>query len=146
MIERLENVGVVVEDLDAAVAFFVGLGMVLEGTGPVEGARVDRVVGLEGIQLDVAMVRTPDGHGRLELMRFRSPVAVGGRPATPANALGLRRILFGVSDIDGLVAGLRARGVPIMGELVQYEDSHKLCYVRGPEGIIVAFAERLQEK
>ncbi|MDT7798303.1 MAG: hypothetical protein QOI78_1736 [Actinomycetota bacterium] len=143
MIERLENVGVVVEDLDAAVAFFVGLGMELEGQAPVEGAWVDRVVGIEGLQLDVAMVRTPDGHGRLELMRFRAPVAVDSRPDAPVHALGLRRVLFGVTDIDGVVAGLRARGVRFMGEVVQYEDSHKFCYVRGPEGIIVAFVEQL---
>jgi catechol 2,3-dioxygenase-like lactoylglutathione lyase family enzyme len=143
MIERLENVGIVVEDLDAAVAFFVGLGMELEGTAPVEGSWVDRVVGIEGLKLDVAMVRTADGDSRLELMRFRAPVAVDARPDAPAYALGLRRIMFGVKDIDAVVADLRARGVELMGELVRYEDSHKLCYVRGPEGIIVAFAERL---
>ncbi|MFJ1760880.1 VOC family protein [Amycolatopsis sp. NPDC088138] len=145
MIERLENVGVVVEDLDAAVAFFVGLGMVLEGTAPVEGSWVDRVVGIDGLKLDVAMVRTPDGHGRLELMRFRAPVAVDCRPDAPVYALGLRRVLFGVTDLDGVVSDLRARGVQLMGEVVQYEDSHKFCYVRGPEGIIVAFAERLEQ-
>ncbi|WP_328994122.1 VOC family protein [Kribbella sp. NBC_01245] len=144
MIERMENVGIVVEDLEAAVAFFVELGMELEGQAPAEGDWLDRIVGLHNMRLDVAMVRTPDGQSRLELMRFHSPAAVSSGPKNaPANALGIRRVLFGVKDLDALVAGLRERGVELMGEVVPVGDDYLFCYVRGPEGIIVAFAERL---
>ena len=143
MIERMENVGIVVDDLAAATAFFVELGMELEGEAPVEGRWADRVVGLDDVRVDVAMVRTPDGHGRLELMKFHTPTAVSAEPNAPANTLGIRRIMFAVEDIDAVVAGLRARGAELVGELVQYEDSYRLCYVRGPEGIIVALAEQL---
>ncbi|MFC5831058.1 VOC family protein [Nonomuraea insulae] len=142
-IRRLENVGIVFDDLAAAIEFFVELGLELEGEGPVEGRWADRVVGLDGMRLDVAMMRTPDGHGRLELMRFHTPKAVGAEPDAPVNTLGIRRILFAVEDIDAVVAGLRARGTELMGEVVQYEDSYRMCYVRGPEGIIVALAEQL---
>ncbi|WP_238007184.1 VOC family protein [Dactylosporangium sp. AC04546] len=145
MITRMDNVGIVFEDLDAGVAFFAGLGMELEGRGPVQGRWAERVVGLDDMALDVAMMRTPDGHGRLELMQFHSPAAVSGGPANPpANALGIRRIMFAVDDIDAAVAGLRERGSELVGEVVQYEDLYKLCYVRGPEGIIVALAEELE--
>lgn len=143
MIERLENVGVVVEDLDAAVAFFVDLGMELEGRAPVEGEWVDRVNGLDGTRLDVAMLRAPDGQGRLELMTFHHPVAVSAEPNAPVNTVGLRRILFSVKDIETVVADLRARGVELMGDLVPVGDSYLFCYVRGPEGIIVALCEKL---
>lgn len=143
MIERLENVGVVVEDLEACVAFFVDLGMELEGKGPVEGPWVDRINGLDGTRLDVAMLRAPDGQGRLELMTFHHPVAVSAEPNAPVNALGLRRLLFSVKDIKTVVADLQARGVELMGELVPVGDSYLFCYVRGPEGIIVAFCEKL---
>ncbi|MEU4235439.1 VOC family protein [Nonomuraea sp. NPDC026600] len=143
MMERLENVGIVVDDLAATIEFFVELGLELEGEGPVEGRWVDRVVGLDDLRLDVAMMRTPDGHGRLELMKFHTPTAVSAAPNAPANALGIRRIMFAVKDIDAVVAGLRARGTELMGELVRYEDSCRLCYVRGPEGIIVALSEQL---
>jgi catechol 2,3-dioxygenase-like lactoylglutathione lyase family enzyme len=142
-IQRMDNVGVVVEDLEAAIAFFVELGLELEGKATVEGEVPDRLVGLDGIRCDVAMVRTPDGHGRLELMKFHTPDAVSTEPNAPANALGIRRIMFAVDDIDAAVAGLRARGSELMGEVVQYEDSYRLCSVRGPEGIIVALAEQL---
>jgi catechol 2,3-dioxygenase-like lactoylglutathione lyase family enzyme len=142
-IQRLENVGIVVEDLAAATEFFVELGLEALGQGPVEGDWVDRVVGLEGVRVDVAMLQTPDGHGRLELMQFRSPSARSGDRDAPPNTLGIRRVAFGVDDIDAAVAGLRARGVQLLGEVVRYEDSYRLCYVRGPEGIIVMLAEQL---
>ncbi len=143
-IQRMENVGVVVEDLEAATAFFVELGMELEGEAPVEGRWVDRVVGLDDVRVDVAMVRTPDGHSRLELMKFRTPTAVSAEPKNaPPNTLGIRRIMFAVEDIEDVLARLQAHGAELMGELEQYEDSYRLCYVRGPEGIIVALSERL---
>lgn len=143
MIERLENVGIVVEDLEAAIAFFVALGMELEGQAPAEGRALDRIVGLDNVRLDVAMVRTPDGHSRLELMKFHSPTAVSAGPNAPVNALGIRRILFGVKDIEAVVADLRACGFELMGELVQVEQGYSFCYVRGPEGIIVGLAQQL---
>ena len=139
-IQRLDHVSVVVDDLEAAKAFFVELGMELEGEAPIEGRWVDRVVGLDGVRVDIAMMRTPDGHGRLELTKFHTPTAVS---AEPENALGLRSIMFAVDDIDATVAGLRAHGAELVGEVAQYQDSYRLCYVRGPEGIIVALAEQL---
>jgi catechol 2,3-dioxygenase-like lactoylglutathione lyase family enzyme len=142
-IHRMENVGIVVEDLAAATAFFVELGLQLQGEGPVEGEWVDRVVGLEGVRVDVAMLETSDGHGRLELMKFHAPTARSGDPDAPPNTLGIRRIAFAVDDIDAAVAGLRARGTELVGEVVRYADSYRLCYVRGPEGIIVMLAEQL---
>jgi catechol 2,3-dioxygenase-like lactoylglutathione lyase family enzyme len=142
-IHRMENVGIVVEDLAAATAFFVELGLQLQGKGPVEGEWVDRVVGLEGVRVDVAMLETSDGHGRLELMKFHAPTARSGDPDAPPNTLGIRRIAFAVDDIDAAVAGLRARGTELVGEVVRYADSYRLCYVRGPEGIIVMLAEQL---
>jgi catechol 2,3-dioxygenase-like lactoylglutathione lyase family enzyme len=143
-IQRMDHVGVVVDDLEAAIAFFVELGMELEGKAPIEGRWMDRVVGLDGVRVDVAMMRTPDGHGRLELTKFRTPAAVSAEPKNaPVNTLGLRRIMFAVDDIDATVAGLRAHGGELVGEVAQYQDSYRLCYVRGPEGIIVALAEHL---
>ncbi|HLM06771.1 MAG TPA: VOC family protein [Blastococcus sp.] len=142
-IQRLENVGIVVEDLAAATEFFVELGLKVLGEGPVEGEWVDRVVGLDGVRVDVAMLETPDGHGRLELMRFHAPEARVGDRNAPPNTLGIRRIAFGVDDIDATVAGLRARGTELLGEVQQYEESYRLCYLRGPEGIIVMLAEQL---
>jgi catechol 2,3-dioxygenase-like lactoylglutathione lyase family enzyme len=129
-IQRMDHVGVVVDDLEAAVAFFVDLGMELEGEAPIEGEWVDRVSGLDGVRVDVAMLRTPDGHGRIEVTRFRTPTAISADP-------------FAVDDIDATVAGLRARGGELVGEVVQYQDSYRLCYARGPEGIIVALAEKI---
>jgi catechol 2,3-dioxygenase-like lactoylglutathione lyase family enzyme len=142
-IQRMENVGIVVDDLAAATAFFLELGLVLEGEAPVEGPWVDRVVGLDGVRVDVAMVRTPDGHGRLELMKFHTPAATTAEPNAPANTLGIRRIMFAVEDIEDVVARLRAHGAELVGELGRHEDSYRLCYVRGPEGIIVALSEKL---
>jgi len=138
-IRRMDNVGVVVSDLAAAIAFFVELGLELEGQAAVEGRWADRVVGLDGVRVDVAMMRTPDGHGRLELMKFHSPAAVSAEPKNaPANTLGIRRIMFAVEDSEDVLARLRAHGAELVGELAKYEDKYRLCYVRGPEGIIVA--------
>jgi catechol 2,3-dioxygenase-like lactoylglutathione lyase family enzyme len=142
-IQRMENVGIVVEDLAAATAFFVELGLKVLGEGPVEGDWVDRVVGLEGVRVDVAMLETLDGHGRLELMKFHAPTARGGDRHAPANTLGIRRVAFAVDDIDAVVARLRARGAEFVGGVERYEDSYRLCYVRGPEGIIVMLAEQI---
>ena len=142
-IQRMDHVGVVVDDLEAAKAFFVDLGMELEGEAPIEGRWVDRVNGIDGVQVDIAMMRTPDGHGRLELTKFHTPTAVSAEPENAPNTLGLRSIMFTVDDIDATVAGLRARGAELVGEVAQYQDSYRLCYVRGPEGIIVALAEQL---
>src|SRR6187455_1451829 len=140
---RMDNVGIVVDDLKAATAFFMALGLELEGEATVEGRSVDRLVGLDGVRSDVAMLRTPDGHGRIELSKFHAPAAVRAEPNAPVNKLGMGRIMFAVDDIDAVVAGLRARGSELVGEVVQYEDSYRLCYVRGPEGIILALAEQL---
>ena len=140
-IQRLENVGIVVDDLAAATTFFVELGLKVLGEGPVEGGWVDRVVGLEGVRVEYAMMEAPDGHGRLELVKFHSPSVRGGDGYAPANLLGIRHVAFVVDDIDAVVAGLRARGAELVGEVERYEDSYRLCYVRGPEGIIVELAE-----
>jgi catechol 2,3-dioxygenase-like lactoylglutathione lyase family enzyme len=142
-IQRMDHVGIVVDDLAAATSFFVELGLELEGEATVEGQWVDRVTGLDDVRVDVAMVRTPDGHSRLELTKFHRPAAVGAGPDVPANTLGIRRIMFAVDDIEDALARLRAHGAELVGELEQYEDSYRLCYVRGPGGIIVALAEQL---
>ncbi len=143
-IRRMDNVLIVVDDLDAVISFFVELGMELEGKGPIEGRWVERVIGIDDVRQDIAMLRTPDGHGRLELTKFHSPAAVSAEPRNAlGNTLGLRSIMFTVDDIDATVAGLRARGAELVGEVAQYEGSYRLCYVRGPEGIIVALAEKL---
>lgn len=143
-IQRMDHVGVVVDDLAAAVAFFVELGLEVdeEGSGSVEGQWVDLVVGLEGVRVDVVFVRTPDGHGRLELTNLHQPTALSVESTAP-NTLGIRRIRFAVDDIDDVVARLRAYGSELVGEVAQYKDKYRLCYVRGPEGIIVALAEEL---
>ena len=141
---RMDHVSVVVDDLEDAIAFFGELGMELEGKAPIEGPSVDRVNGLDGIRVDIAMMRTPDGHGRLELTKFHNPAAVSAEPRNAlGNTLGLRSIMFAVDDIDAAVAGLRSRGAELVGEMAQFQDSYRLCYVRGPEGIIVALAEQL---
>jgi catechol 2,3-dioxygenase-like lactoylglutathione lyase family enzyme len=143
-IRRMDNIGIVVDDLEAATAFFLELGMELEGEALVEGPWVDSVVGLDDVQVEVAMMQTPDGHGRLELMKFQKPTAVDTAPDNaPANTLGIRRIMFAVEDIEDVLARLQAQGGELVGELAHYEDSYRLCYVRGPEGIIVALAEQL---
>jgi len=143
-IQRMDNVLIVVDDLEAAKAFFVELGMQLDGETTVEGGWADRVVGLNDVRADIAMMRTPDGHGRVELSKFHTPPAVRAEPATaPANALGIRRIMFAVDDIDDVVARLRRHGAELVGEIAQYEDIYRLCFLRGPEGIIIGLAEQL---
>jgi catechol 2,3-dioxygenase-like lactoylglutathione lyase family enzyme len=144
-IQRMDNVLIVVDDLDAVIAFFVELGMELEGKGPVEGRWVERVIGIDDVRQDVAMLRTPDGHGRIELASFRTPKAIAAGPRdAPANTLGIRRVMFAVDDIEDVVARLRAHGAELVGELAQYEDVYRLCYVRGPEGIVVGLAQQLR--
>jgi catechol 2,3-dioxygenase-like lactoylglutathione lyase family enzyme len=143
-IQRMDNVGIVVDDLEAAIAFFVELGMELEGKAQIEGLWADRTVGLDGVRSDIAMMRTPDGHSKLELTKYHTPAAVSAEPENPPpNTLGLHRVMFAVDDIDDVVARLRAHGAELLGELAQHEDSYRLCDVRGPEGIIVALAEQL---
>jgi catechol 2,3-dioxygenase-like lactoylglutathione lyase family enzyme len=146
-IKRLDHVSVVVNDLAAAVAFFTALGMTPEGEMLVEGPWVDRVNGLESVRVDIVMMRTPDGHGRLELTKFHNPKLVEIEPAVaPPNALGLRSVMFAVESVDDTVARLRANGAELVGEVAQYEDIYKLCYMRGPAGIIVALAEELPKR
>jgi catechol 2,3-dioxygenase-like lactoylglutathione lyase family enzyme len=141
---RMDNVLIVVDDIDAVIAFFVELGMVFEGKGPVEGRWVERVIGLDDVRQEIAMLRMPDGHGRIELAMFHTPKAVRVGPKNaPANTLGIRRIMFAVDDIDGVVARLRAHGAELVGDVERYEDVYRLCYVRGPEGIVVGLAEPL---
>jgi catechol 2,3-dioxygenase-like lactoylglutathione lyase family enzyme len=143
-IQRMDNVGIVVDDLEAAIAFFGELGMELEGKAQIEGRWADRTVGLEGVRSDIAMMRTPDGHSRLELAKYHTPAAVSAEPENPPpNTLGLHRVMFAVDDIEDVVARLRTHGAELLGELAQYEDSYRLCYLRGPEGIIIALAEQL---
>ena len=143
-LKRMDNVLIVVEDLEAVQAFFIELGMELEGAMPLEGRSVDRLVGLENVRCEIATLRTPDGHGRVELDKFHAPAAVRAEQKdAPVNALGIRRIMFAVDDVEDVFARLRAHGAALIGEVVQYEDSYRLCYIRGPEGIIVALAEQL---
>ena len=141
-IKRLDHISVVVDDLPAAIDFFTALGMTVEGKGALEGDWVDRINALEGIQVDIVMMRTPDGHGKLELTKFRNPPLVKIEPAiAPSNALGLRSVMFTVKSVDDSVARLRAQGGELIGDVVQYEDKYRLCYMRGPAGVIVALAE-----
>ena len=142
-IQRMDHVSIVVDDLAAATEFFVELGLELQGEGSVGGRSVDRVVGLEGVRADIAMMQTPDGNGRLELVKFQSPSTQGGNRDAPANTPGIRHVAFAAEDIDAVVAGLRARGTELVGELERYEDSYLLCYVRGPEGVIIELAEKI---
>lgn len=143
-LQRMDNVLIVVEDLDAAIAFFAELGMELEGQTTVEGPWVDQVIGLDGARCDIAMMRTPDGHSRVELSRFHTPAAVRVTPQdAPSNALGIRRIMFAVDDVDDVVARLRGHGAELVGEIAQYEDQYRLCFIRGPEGIVLGLAEQL---
>ncbi|WP_067816382.1 VOC family protein [Actinomadura kijaniata] len=143
-IHRMDNVLIVVDDLEAVIAFFVELGMELEGKGPLEWRGAERVIGLDDVRQDVAMLRVPNGHGRVELAKFHRPEAVAPEPRdAPANTLGLRRVMFAVDDIEDVVARLRAHGAELVGEIVRYEDVYRLCYVRGPEGIVVGLAEEL---
>src|SRR3974390_2642757 len=143
-IQRMDNVGIVVEDVDAAVAFFAELGMELEGKGQIEGRWADRTVGLDGIRSEIAMMRTPDGHSKLELTKYHTPATAGAEPENPPpNTLGLHRVMFAVDDIDGPAPRLRTHGAELLGEIAQYESVFRLCYLRGPAGIIVALAEQI---
>jgi catechol 2,3-dioxygenase-like lactoylglutathione lyase family enzyme len=140
----MDNVLIVVDDLDAAKAFFAELGLELEGETTLEGRWVDRVVGLDDVRADIAMMRTPDGHSGVELTKFHTPPAVSAEPQrAPANTLGIRRIMFAVEDIDDVVARLRRHGAELVGEIAQYEDVYRLCFMHGPEGIIIGLAEQL---
>ena len=143
-IQRMDNVLIVVDDLEAAKAFFAELGMELEGETTVEGPWVGSVIGLDDVRADIAMMRTPDGHSRIELSKFHRPPAVRAEPeGAPANALGIRRIMFAVDDVDDVVARLRSHGGELVGEIAQYKDVYRLCFLRGPEGIIIGLAESL---
>jgi catechol 2,3-dioxygenase-like lactoylglutathione lyase family enzyme len=140
----MDNVSIVVEDLAAMIAFFAELGLELEGQARVEGLSLDRLVGLEGVRCDIAMMRMPDGHGRLELTKYETPAAIGTEPeVAPVNTLGIRRIMFEVDDIEAILARLRPHGAEAMGGVEEYEEAYRLCYVRGPEGIIIALAQPL---
>ncbi|UFU07315.1 VOC family protein [Ruania halotolerans] len=143
-LQRMDHVGVVVDDLEAAIAFFIELGMELEGQAPIEGPWVDQVNALDDVRVDIAMMRTPDGNSRLELTRFRTPAVISTDPPDAlGNTLGLRSIMFAVDDLDATLADLRRHGAELVGAVAQYENSHRLCYLRGPAGIIVALAEQL---
>ena len=142
-LQRMDHVGIVVDDLAAATEFFAELGLVPQGEGSVEGGWADRIVGLEGVRADLVMMQTPDGNARVELVKFHSPPNQGDNRHAPANASGIRHIAFAVEDIEDVIAGLRARGGELVGELERYEDIYRLCYIRGPEGIIVELAEKI---
>src|SRR3954452_1499112 len=143
-IRRMDHVGVVVEDLAAAIAFFLELGLELEGEAGVEGEWVDQLVGLDGVRADLAFVRTPDGHGRVELSTFHSPVATSAAPRAPVNTPGIPRLTFAVDDVDDVLDRLRAHGAELVGEVAQYADIYRYCYVRGPAGIILGLIEELR--
>ncbi|MGW7353893.1 VOC family protein [Streptomyces sp. Z26] len=143
-IQRMDNVGIVVDDLPAAVAFFTELGMELEGEADIDGGPADRMLGLDGVRTTIAMMRTPDGHGKLELTKFHAPAAVTAGPAEPPpHTMGLHRVMFAVDDLDATLARLRGHGAVLLGEVTRYGDAYLLCNLRGPSGIIVALAERL---
>lgn len=140
----MDNVAIVLEDLKAAIPFFLEFGLLLDGEASVEGDWVDKCVGLKGVKSDIVMLRTPDGHNRIELTQFRHPKAVRSGPRdAPANTLGIGRIMFAVDDIDDTLARLRTHGAEVVDEVVQYENMYRLCYVRGPEGILIALAQQL---
>lgn len=144
-LQRMDNVLIVVDDLETAKAFFIRLGFKLEGETTVEGPSVDRLIGLQNVRATLALMCTPDGHGRIELGKFHTPVAIRTGPEeAPVNELGIRRIMLAVDDIDGMVADLLAHGAELVGEVVQYEDTYRLAYIRGPEGIIVGLGEQLK--
>ena len=143
-VKRMDNVGIVVEDLDATIAFFRELGLDLEGRGTVEGKWAGRVTGLGDQRVEIAMMRTPDGHGRLELSRLLTPPAVADHRNAPVNALGYLRVMFAVDDVDDTLERLRKRGAQLVGEVVQYKDAYRLCYIRGPEGLLIGLAQELR--
>lgn len=143
-IKRMDNVGIVVEDLAAAIAFFTELGMELEGTAQVEGDLPEKCTGVPGAVCDIAMLRTPDGHGRFELSSYVTPAAIdAGQPDRPHNTLGMHRVMFAIDDMDDTIARLRPHGAEVVGEIVRYEDLYRLCYIRGPEGVFIGLAEEL---
>jgi catechol 2,3-dioxygenase-like lactoylglutathione lyase family enzyme len=145
-VKRMDNVGIVVQDLDAAIAFFTELGLTLEGRAPVEGDWADGVTGLRGMRVEIAMMRTPDGHSRLELSRFIAPPVVADHRVAPVNALGYLRVMFAVDDLDDTLARLAKLGAKLVGEVVQYENIYRLCYIRGPERILIGLAEQLVQQ
>ncbi len=142
-VKRMDNVGIVVEDIDSAIEFFTELGLELEGRAPIEGDWAGRVTGLPNQRVEIAMMRTPDGHSRLEISRFLTPPAVADHRNAPVNALGYLRVMFAVEDLDDTLARLRKRGAQLVGEVVQYEDAYRLCYIRGPEGLLIGLAQEL---
>ena len=143
-VKRMDNVGIVVDDLDAAIEFFTELGLTFEGRAPIEGEWAGGVTGLRNMRVEIAMMRTPDGHSRLELSRFLAPPAVADHRTAPVNALGYLRVMFTVDDIDDTLARLRERGARLVGEVVRYQDTYRLCYIRGPEGILIGLAQELR--
>ena len=144
-VKRMDNVGIVVEDLDAAIEFFTELGLELEGRAPIEGDWADGVTGLHGQRVEIAMMRTPDGHGRLELSRFLAPAVVADHRNAPVNALGYLRVMFAVDDLDDTLARLGKRA-EVVGKVVQYQDLYRLCYIRGPEDILIGLAQQLGQQ
>ena len=145
-VRRMDNVGIVVADLDAAIGFFAELGLELEGRAPIEGDWAEGVTGLRGMCVEIAMMRTPDGHGRLEISRFLAPPVAADHRKAPVNALGYWRVMFTVEDIDDPRARLRQQGAELVGEVVQYQDTYRLCYIRGPEGILIGLAQELGQQ
>jgi catechol 2,3-dioxygenase-like lactoylglutathione lyase family enzyme len=145
-VKRMDNVGIVVEDLDAAIGFFTELGLELEGRAPVEGRWAEGVTGLRDMRVEIAMLRTPDGHGRLELSRFLAPTVVADHRSAPVNALGYLRVMFAVEDLDDTLARLGRLGAKLVGDVVQYENTYRLCYIRGPEGILIGLAQQLGQQ
>jgi len=145
-VKRMDNVGIVVEDLDAAIAFFIELGLALEGRAMVEGEWAGRVTGLGMQRVEVAMMATPDGHSRLEISRFLEPSVIADHRTAPVNALGYLRVMFAVEDLDDTLARLDRHGATLVGEVVQYEDTYRLCYIRGPEGILIGLAQQLGQE
>lgn len=145
-VKRMDNVGIVVEDLDAAIAFFVELGLALEGRMPIEGEWAGRVTGLRGQRVEIAMMRTPDGHGRIELSRFEAPSIASDHRAAPVNSLGYLRVMFTVDDIDETLSRLAGAGATVVDEVVDYAGVYRLCYVRGVEGILIGLAQELHPR
>jgi catechol 2,3-dioxygenase-like lactoylglutathione lyase family enzyme len=145
-VKRMDNVGIVVEDIDAAVEFFTELGLILEGRTPVEGEWAGRVTGVRGQRVEIAMMRTPDGHSRIELSRFDAPGIVSDHRTAPVNSLGYLRVMFTVADIDDTLARLSKLGATVVDEVVDYEDIYRLCYIRGPEGILIGLAQQLGQQ
>jgi catechol 2,3-dioxygenase-like lactoylglutathione lyase family enzyme len=142
-VKRMDNVGIVVEDIDNVIAFFTELGLELEGRAPIAGEWADGVTGLRDMRVEIAMMRTPDGHGRLEISKFLAPPVVADHRTSPVNALGYLRVMFAVTDLDDTLARLRTKGAELVGEVVQYEQAYRLCYIRGPEGILIGLAEEI---